>query len=116
MANVRFGSLAALHPDITRTSAFERKADVQSCGPLCGFASWTGNKDGGGGRISPSALRAPVALAADRDAPASLRLRVNLLLCRFKTCSLPNKKADPDGAGFLFGSGGRIWALLAQDS
>jgi hypothetical protein len=29
--------------------------------------------------ISPSALRAPVALAADRDAPASLRLRVNLL-------------------------------------
>jgi len=35
--------------------------------------------DGSGGRISPSALRAPVALAANRDAPASLRLRVNLL-------------------------------------
>jgi hypothetical protein len=27
---------------------------------------------------------------------ASLRLRVNLLLCRFKTCSLPNKNAGPE--------------------
>ena len=34
--------------------------------------------------------------------------RLELLPLRFKPCSLPNKKADPDGAGFLFGSGGRI--------
>jgi hypothetical protein len=40
---------------------------------------------GSGGRISPSALRAPVALATDRDAPASLRLRVNLLSSQVQT-------------------------------
>ena len=66
---------------------------------------------GSGGRISPSALRAPVALAADRDAPASLRLRVNLLSRRFKDllpCS-KNKNAGPRwGPAYSFGSGGVI--------
>ena len=63
---------------------------------------------GSGGRISPYALRAPVALAADRDASASLRLRVNLLLCSFAPCPRKQKAGPLWGPAFLFGSGGVI--------
>jgi hypothetical protein len=34
----------------------------------------------------------------------------------FKTCSFPNKNAAHRGRHSLFGSGGPLWALLAQDS
>ena len=60
---------------------------------------------GSGGRISPSALRAPVALAADRDAPASLRLRVNLLPTQNQiliTRVSENKKGPRKEGLFLF--------------
>ena len=51
----------------------------------------------------PSALRASVALAAVRDAPASLRLRVNLLSRRFKPrLNSKNKKAGPRRGSALF--------------
>jgi len=44
---------------------------------------------GAGFRPPRFALRLLLPLIATH---ASLRLRVNLLLCRFKTCTLPNKK------------------------
>ncbi len=42
---------------------------------------------------------------------ASVLIRAVLRLCRFKPCSLPNKKADPVGVGFNSGSGGMICSV-----
>jgi len=67
------------------------------------------------GRISPSALRAPVALAADRDASASLRLRVNLLSTqnRILTAIAKMKKPAPMGpALFILVAGARFGHCL----
>ncbi len=50
-SNVRCGSLADLLINTSLMSAFGGEADVQACGPLCGVASWTGNKDGSGGSL-----------------------------------------------------------------
>lgn len=69
---------------------------------------------GSGGRISPSALRASVGLAAFADASASGPLRLNLLPTQNHI--LPrdskNEKAGPRGTGsFHFGSGGPLCTL-----
>jgi len=54
---------------------------------------------------TPSALCAPVAHAADRDAPASLRLRVNLLSTQNPIQTTRERKKTPapfQGTGLFF--------------
>jgi hypothetical protein len=53
---------------------------------------------GSGGRICPRGFAAQLLLPLIAT-HASLRLRVNLRLCRFKTCSTQNKIAGPDKTG-----------------
>jgi len=43
--------------------------------------------------------------------PASTRTCAAARRCRLKPSPIPNKKADPVGAGFLFGSGGALCTL-----
>jgi hypothetical protein len=106
--------LAGQHAGIREEGSHWAEFDARPAALLKKAVGTSVGSDGSGGRMAFGHGRiclrrfAPQLLLPLIATHASLRLRVNLLPRRFKTCSFPNKNGPHKGAHLLFGSGGRI--------